>query len=295
MRLILFLTTLILATQAFGQSKKSRCFRLPAQLHEVSGLFVQSSDSLWWHNDSGSAPVLYCTNAKGHLIDSIALPQIKNQDWEDLTTDEQGHFYIGDFGNNGNARKNLKIYIFHPIFKTLDSIEFSYPDQQAFPPKEQTDWKFDMEAFFWYQGNLHLFSKDHYKYGKAICKHYILPAIPGRQTLTLKSVKKLPRKVVTAAAISADGKTVALLAYRFGKVLGFIPWASARVFYFRDFKDDDFLNGKRYSKKVPYFLIGAQYEALDFLNNQELYVATEKIWKIQQKAKRMKLRKFKKQ
>ena len=290
MKLFSLLLTLFFTTTILAQQKTPRCFRLPAQLHEVSGLAIESPDRLWWHNDSGSAPMLYCTNAQGDLTDSIPLPQIKNQDWEDLTTDDKGHFYIGDFGNNGNARKNLKIYIYHPVAKTIDSIEFSYPDQNAFPPKEQTDWKFDMEAFFWHEGKLHLFSKDHYRYGRAICKHYVLPATPGQQVLILKSSIKLSDKVVTAAAISEDGKTVALLAYRFQKFLGVFPWASARVFYFRDFEGDDFLHGKRYSKKVPYFLMGAQYEALDFLNNQTLYLATEKVWKIKQKAKRMRLR-----
>ena len=111
------------------------------------------------------------------------------------------------------------------------------------------------------------------------------------QTATLKDKLFLKKRVVTAAAISPDGKTVALLAYFYKKVLGFIPYSSASVFLIRDFEGTDFFQGKIYKKRVPYFLLAKQFEALDFLDNETLYVASEKTLFLSPKAKQIKLKK----
>ncbi|MEM1319992.1 MAG: hypothetical protein AAGG75_07015 [Bacteroidota bacterium] len=272
-----------------AQQNGPRRFRLPKQLPEVSGLYLQSPDSLWWHNDSGAPPTLFCTDARGRLLDSLRLPA-RNQDWEDLTADDRGNFYIGDFGNNSNARRDLQIYIYHPGRRQLDSIQFVWPDQQAFPPPK-AQRNFDAEGFFWFRDSLHIFSKDHYRYGHSLTKHYILPAQPGRQSVLLRDSLQLPKRVVTAAAISPDGQTVALLSYTFRKVLGFIPWSAATIFYFRDFEGSHFLKGKRYKRRAPSFLLATQFESLDFLDNRQVYIASERTLHIRQKAKRAKLRK----
>ena len=272
-----------------AQQKAPRCFRLPALLPEVSGLYLQSPDSLWWHNDSGGLPTLYCTDARGRLLDTLRLAA-HNRDWEDLTADDAGNFYIGDFGNNSNARRDLQIYIYNPTRGQLDSIQFSWPDQSAFPPPE-AQRNFDAEGFFWFRDSLHLFSKDHYRYGHSLTKHYVLPARPGPQRALLRDSLVLPRRVVTAAAISPDGQTVALLSYTFRKILGFIPWSAATIFYFRDFEGSHFLQGKRYRRRAPSFLLATQFESLDFLDNRRVYIASEKTLHIRQKAKRVKLRK----
>ena len=82
--------------------------KLPDILKEVSGLYIASPDSLWWVNDSGNAPSLYLTNAKGQLIQEVRLP-VRNIYWEDLTYDKIGNIYIVDSGNNAIQLKNLKI------------------------------------------------------------------------------------------------------------------------------------------------------------------------------------------
>ncbi len=273
-----------------AQSAAPRCFRLPVELPEVSGLYLQSPDSLWWHNDSGSPPVLYCSDAQGHLIDSIHPPHARNRDWEDLTADPQGNLYIGDFGNNSNARRDLQVYIYNRHSGQLDSIQLAWPDQTAYPPPPERR-SFDAEGFFWFQDSLHVFSKDHYRYGHSLTKHYIIPAQAGKQPVILRDSLLLPSRVVTAAAISPDGQTVALLAYTFKKVLGFIPWSAATIFYLRDFKGSHFLKGQLYKRRAPSFILATQFEAIDFLDNRRVYIASEKTKHISQKAKRVKLRK----
>ncbi|MEL7532380.1 MAG: hypothetical protein AAFN10_13765, partial [Bacteroidota bacterium] len=105
--------------------------KLPDCLEEASGLYVQQ-DTCWWHNDSGGAPRIYATNLKGELLDSLTIPAAKNIDWEEMTTDDQGNFYLCDMGNNRNARQDLVIYKWQKGMKTAAQIKFSYPDQIAF-------------------------------------------------------------------------------------------------------------------------------------------------------------------
>ena len=64
-----------------------------------------------------------CASAQLHQIQkdgkvnkTITITNARNLDWEDMTQDDFGHFFIGDFGNNDNMRKWLTIYkIENPI------------------------------------------------------------------------------------------------------------------------------------------------------------------------------------
>jgi hypothetical protein len=285
--LLLLLLCLVLASCS-QQTTKAR-FKLPPVLKEVSGLYLENEQSFWWLNDGGHGPKLYKTNGRGQLCDSIVFSGITNTDWEELTADDQGNIYIGDFGNNQNRRKDLRIYIYHQKSQRVDSLLFHYSDQRNFPPQRK-DWNFDMEAFFYHNKQLHLFSKNKVGQGNYYCKHYILDAIPGNQTALLQDSILLKKRVVTAAAISPDKKTVALLSYDYKKLLGVLPFSSASIFYFTDFKGSDFLRGKMRKKRAPSFLLATQFESLDFLSNRKLFVASEQTVFIKPKAKRVRVR-----
>jgi len=112
----------LLSLSLIGQSKSPRKFRLPAELREVSGLVVTSADSLWWHNDGGNNAELFLTNGRGEIQSAINLPTIINQDWEDLTHDDQGRLFIGDFGDNRRVRSQLQVYRYDPRQEELDSL-----------------------------------------------------------------------------------------------------------------------------------------------------------------------------
>ncbi len=283
----LFLLLLMLLSCCLTAQNKR--LLLPDVLREVSGLYRRSADSLWWHNDSGDQPRLVLTNAKGNLLEEIRLP-VKNIDWEDITADHQGNIYIGDFGNNANARRNLRIYIYQPAWGSLDSILFQYPDQQAFPPHPEQS-NFDMEGFLWHRDSLHLFSKNRLLRGNYFTKHYKLPAQPGTYIATLTDSICLKKRVVTAAAISPDGKTVALLSYFFRKTLGFIPKTRTTIWILQDFQNSHFLKGKLKKQQVRKFPpLPTQFEAIDFIDNQLVYIASERTPLYRQKAKRIRLK-----
>lgn len=185
---------------------------LPQIVNESSGLAKATDSTFYTHNDSGGNDELYEIDKKGHLINITKVKGAKNEDWEELAEDENGNIYIGDFGNNSQKRKNLVIY----KVKNGKSkeIEFEYNDQKDFPGDTKD---FDCEAFFWFKGELHLFTKG--KESKKLkTKHYVLPDQPGKYSLKPRE-ELLLKETVTAADISPNKSMFALLTY--GKILFF--------------------------------------------------------------------------
>lgn len=285
-----FLSIALLAAVTCFAQKLPKKIILPEELNEVSGLYWAAPDSLWWHNDSGDAPRLFLTDRSGAIKNIVYLPQIRNRDWEDITADHQGNIYIGDFGNNANKRRDLCIYKYNSKQNKLDSIIFEYPDQTEFPPPDGQE-NFNMEAFFWYQDSLHLFSKNSLGKASNFCtKHYMLPAQPGKHTPLLQDSIRFRNRVVTAAAVSPDGHTVALLAYNYKKLLGFIPVSATSIFLFQDFEDGHFFDGTLIKKNISVFTLATQYESLDFVDDNTIYIASEKTKFIRAKAKKVSLK-----
>ena len=277
-----------LPISGFSQDLPPRKIRLPDVLREVSGLYIESPDRFWWHNDSGNPAVLYQTDPEGSILDTVTHPDWSNRDWEDITSDDQGRIYIGDFGNNCNCRTDLKIYIYDPAANTVDSIYFSLEDQTLFPPPEE-ERRFDLEAMFWWNGELHLFSKDYQWGGDYRTVHYVLSDQPGEQTARVQGSLHLKKRVVTGAAISPDGSKVALITYNFKMFLGFIPTSKANVFVFSNFEGTDFLSGDKEKYGIPPYLVATQFESIDFYNEEIVYVASEQTVFIRPKGKRIRV------
>ncbi len=281
------LILLLLGSLQYVYAQSPRRFPLPPQLHEASGLLIQAPDTLWWHNDSGGEPRLLATDREGNLIDSIRLQGAINRDWEDITADDQGHWYIGDFGNNRNNRQDLTIYRFWRESSQLDSIRFSYPEQQAFPPEADRQ-HYNLEGFFWADHQLHLFTKSSIDNGNGITRHYVLPDSPGVFHATLVDSLILPDRVVTAAAVSPDRKRVALLTYTFK--LGWIfPRTRTTLFIFEDFPEGRYLQGTLRAIPIRTCLFPTQYEAVDFLENNTVIVGSEAVVLRAARARRIRL------
>jgi len=275
----------LLLSQNFLYSQR---IKLPEELPEVSGLYVAAKDSLWWLNDSGNSAELFLTDSEGTLLNRVAVPHAINRDWEDLTADQAGHIYIGDFGNNANRRKDLCIYRWHLGSGQVDSIRFHYPDQTEFPPPAEYA-RFNMEAMVWYRDSLHLFSKDRVGRGTMYTKHYVLPDKPGTYQATLRDSLALKKRVVTAAAIDHNTGELALLTYNFRLFLGFIPLTPADVYQISDYPGAHFFKGKLNRKRVARCLLPTQYEAVDFIKSGYLWAASERTILFNQKAKQVKL------
>lgn len=137
-------------------------------LDEISGIEFDKSGNLWAINDSGNTTEIHQIDTLGNIIKSININNAKNIDWEDLTQNSFGHFFIGDFGNNQNKRRDLTIYkIENPVdIKGNDTlaeiIKFKFFDQDQFSTSDSIK-NFDLEAFVSYKGDLYLFTKNRTK------------------------------------------------------------------------------------------------------------------------------------
>ncbi len=185
---------------------------MPPQVNENSGLEITAKNEFWTHNDSGGEAKIYKVTGEGKLLDSLEIREATNVDWEDLTQDDKGNLYIGDFGNNRQNRKDLTIY--KAKANKTERITFRYADQTAFPANPP---KFDCEAMFWYKDSLYVFTKNYTKKNH-VTQLYALPDKAGDYEISPKGSWQI-KTMVTAADVSPDGKEFALLTY--GKVLIF--------------------------------------------------------------------------
>lgn len=290
---LLFCLTALFQAHAFTQNQMHRRTRLDPRLAEISGMTRSPDGRFWALNDGGNPAVLFGIDpSSGRVKDTIALP-IPNHDWEDLAGDPAGNLYIADIGNNQNNRRNLCIYRFQPDSRSLDSIRFAYPDQQAFPPGTEDARNFDCEAMIWYRDSLHLFTKSRFK-GLHYTKHYVLPARPGVQKAILLDSLYLAHRVVSGAGLSDDGRTLALTAYivkyrRFGP-----PKTRATAFFLSDYPEGRFLQAKAIKRKrLPRCLVARQFESILHWSGGVWLAANEKtplhrprLWKVHKPAKR---------
>ncbi len=176
----LFFLICISSILAF-QIEESKLGKLPKELREISGLELASAASLYAINDGGHEPLVYEIDFKGKILRSVRLKNVKNIDWEDITTDEsEQNLYIGDFGNNLNNRTNLCVYrVKIQDIKTKDEVDaeiipFAYTEQKDFPPNTKYR-RFDCEAMCAVgTDQLLLFTKNNTKPYDGICSVYSL-------------------------------------------------------------------------------------------------------------------------
>lgn len=191
----------------------TRIASLPGVIHESSGLIVYTHDLFWTLNDSGGEPMLYGFNRAGSLVDTLRIPGATNRDWEALAFDRgRNRLFIGDIGNNGQARQDLTIYWMEwtagKVSGPVHQLTYHYPDQTHFPAADN----FDAEGLFYWQDSLYLLSKNRRLGAKGYAKLYRLPVDTGHvQAVLLDSL--LTQFPVTGAAISPSGSTLALISY----------------------------------------------------------------------------------
>ncbi len=240
-----------------------------SNLSEISGIEFDKNGNLWAINDSGNSTEIHQIDSLGNINRSINISNAKNIDWEDLTQDDFGHFFVGDFGNNNNKRNDLTIYkIENPIdIKTTETvaevIRFKFNDQDL---ENTTDSikNFDLEAFIFYKGRLYLFTKNRTKPFDGFTNLYRMEDYASNQKAQkvsrLKTCKAGKYQFwITGAAISPNRKILALL-------------GSNRIWIFKNWKGDDFFSGDVFD--IDLGLI-TQKEAITFLNDSLVVIADE--------------------
>ena len=145
-------------------------------IDETSGLEIIDNQFIT-HNDSGGDPKLYYLDKKGKIVFERILNGAKNNDWEDITKDEE-YLYVANMGNNLDNRKNLSIFKV-PIDTSNDQveeIEFNYPEQVKFITLEKSS-QYDAEGLISIDENLIIFTKNKLK---KITEIYSLPKTAGK-------------------------------------------------------------------------------------------------------------------
>ena len=212
---------------------------LPHGLKESSGIEnMNGSENFWMVNDSGNSNELFEVSESGKILQVVAVKNAENKDWEDVATDGQDKLFIGDFGNNGNKRKNLAIYTvsissINNGEVNADKTTFYFEDQNKFPPKKK-DRNFDVEAFIYMNKYFYLFTKNRSSHFNGTTKLYKIPAEVGNHSAQLINefitCVDANTCLVTGATISKDNKELVLLTHD-------------KLFLFANFKGDDFFNG----------------------------------------------------
>ena len=244
---------------------------LPKELKEVSGI-AYANNLLYAIEDSGNPNEVIVMDTLGRITKNIMVSNVDNIDWEDLTFDNKGNLYIGDFGNNDNVRKDLAIHKINQSnlqnneVKTEYKITFEYPEQTNFPPKRK-DLMFDAEAFFEYNGNFYLFTKNRSRGFDGTSYIYKVPNTSGHhQAKLIKKIKTCSdyhNCAITSAAISPNGSKFVLLSH-------------SKVWLFENYSKNDITSVEMIELHLNHY---SQKEAICFKNNEELLIADERVKK----------------
>ena len=244
--------------------------KLPKKLDENSGMVVSKDSTIWMINDSGGADKIYQTNFKGKLLKELGVKNAGNIDWEELAMDKGGNLYIGDTGNNNNKRKDLVVYKIPDPNKEkgdkieAERIEFSFPEQKKYPPK-RSKLLYDTEAIFYAKDSLYLITKNRSHPFKGEALIYRIPAKKGKYKATYLGAfipcTEFSVCKITAADISPDGKTIALLGY-------------GKLWLFTNFDLSKFFEGEL---KTVDLGVSTQLESISFLNDKTLLLSDEQL------------------
>ena len=236
--------------------------KLPISVYETSGLEIINGN-LVTINDSGNPSNLYYLNQDGELLFRRIFNDLKNNDWEDLTADEE-FIYIADTGNNFDKRENLRI-IKIPIDSEnnyFEIINFHYPEQVKFITLEKSS-QYDAEGLITIGENLIIFTKNKLK---KITEIYTLPKIAG--TYEAKKIGSLNiQSIITGADYDSKTKLLALtgsLSFKGDKYY---------IFKIKDFDPKKTINNHIDMYEIP--IEKFQVESIKIIDKNNFWVTSE--------------------
>jgi hypothetical protein len=232
--------------------------KLSKIIGETSGLEYHN-DLLVTNNDSGNDPSLYYLDYSGKIIYTRKFDAIENNDWEDLTADEN-FIYIADMGNNFDTRENLMVIKVSKDIndKNYEIINFYYPEQRDFGFKLKS--QFDAEAIISLDEFLLIFTKNR---AKKITDIYKVPKKAGSY-----AAKKIGSLNTNSIVTGGDYK----------KDLDLLVLTSTM-----DFKEYYFLKLENFDLSKNYYSIDmfqipikkTQIEAVKIIDNHTFWLTSE--------------------
>tara|TARA_B100001248_G_scaffold210350_1_gene164533 strand:- start:47 stop:907 length:861 start_codon:yes stop_codon:yes gene_type:complete len=262
--LIIYSCTEIEKDQNFDSAEIIETVVLPKIINETSGLEILN-DVFITHNDSGGEPSLYFFNLSGEIINSIKLEkenfwEIYNNDWEDITADED-YIYIADTGNNFGTRDNLNIIkVKISDFSIDDKIDIFYSDQESFFPSSKH--KYDAEALLIIEDKIALFSKDRDSLNTDL--YLIDDTVNEKQELSSVANFNV-NSLITGGDYDSDTGILALVSYS--------SRGEQYLILFEDFNIDNprYNSYKKYSIPIE----RAQIEAVKIISEKQYWITSE--------------------
>ena len=238
---------------------------LPKIINETSGLEFYNNHFIT-HNDSGGEPTLYIFNERGEVIETIGLNknpdfEIKNNDWEDITSDNK-YLFVADTGNNFGNRDNLNII---RVSKGADFmvdgiIEISYSDQESFFPRPKH--KYDAEAIIVIEDKIALFSKDRENLNTDL---YLVDKNQNGSQILTSEVSYNVNTLITGGDYDEERNLLALVSYNSN--------GNQYLLLFENFELNNLKKNTFKKFKIP--LEQAQIEAIKIIDEKAFWVTSE--------------------
>lgn len=256
-----FLLFMLIFNSSFSQNLV-KDISLSKKIDETSGLEIIDGQFIT-HNDSGDEAKLYYLDKKGVIVHERNLHGAKNNDWEDITKDED-YLYVANMGNNLDNRKNLSIFKV-PIDISNDQveeIEFNYPEQVKFITLEKSS-QYDAESLIAIDENLIIFTKNKLK---KITEIYTLPKTAGKYEA--KKIGSLnTQSIITGADYDSKTKLLALT--------GSLSFKGDE-YYILKIEDFDLQSKKDYKINMYEIPIGkTQVEAIKIIDSNTFWITSE--------------------
>ena len=258
---------------------------------EMSGIVKSKryDDVYWVHNDSGDTARLFAIDGKGKVIypdwmdvygevpvegakqwQGHKIEVAANIDWEDIAVDDE-FIYVAEMGNNGNARRDLGVYVIPELnprkvsdTRALKYIPIRYPDQKQYPAEQ---WHFDSESIFVFEQKLYFVSKHRQpgeisKYEKGA----VLYRLDTQYTDRFNVLKQIDShdevNLATAADLSPDGNRLAILSYQ-------------QLWLFdKPRHGDRFFSSTTYKLDLDYSILGLS-EAVAWVDDETVLIGSE--------------------
>ena len=256
-----FLLFMLIFNSSFSQNLV-KDISLSKKIDETSGLEIIDGQFIT-HNDSGDEAKLYYLDKKGVIVHERNLHGAKNNDWEDITKDED-YLYVANMGNNLDNRKNLSIFKV-PIDTSNDQveeIEFNYPEQVKFITLEKSS-QYDAEGLISIDENLIIFTKNKLK---KITEIYTLPKTAGKYEA--KKIGSLnTQSIITGADYDSKTKLLALT--------GSLSFKGDE-YYILKIEDFDLESNKDFKINMYEIPIGkTQVEAIKIIDSNTFWITSE--------------------
>jgi len=240
--------------------KLTKDISLSKKIDETSGLEIVDGQFIT-HNDSGGDPKLFYLDKKGKIVFERTLEGVKNNDWEDITKDDQ-FIYVANMGNNFDTRKNLSI-VKTPIDSSsseAELIEFNYPEQVKFTTAYNQS-QYDAEALITIDDYLIVLTKNKLK---KITEIYALPKIAGKYEA--KKIGSLnTQSIITGGDYDPETKLLALT----GTLI-------FNEYYIIKIEDFDLESKKDYKIDMYKIPIGkTQVEAIKIIDSNTFWITSE--------------------